>query len=514
MSSDVLLAAQGVSKAYGTPVLSNVDLQIHAGQVHALLGANGAGKSTLVSLLCGLERPDAGRLTLGGAPYAPRSRRDAEQAGVQLVLQELNLVETLSVAENLRLPRLPRRFGFVDRRRLHADARRALATVELEDVPPDTLVGGLGVGQRQLVEIARALSQDCRVLVLDEPTAALTATEAARLFAHVARLRAEGIGILYISHRLREVRQLADRITVLRDGVVVANGIAAGVDDETLVGWMAGRTSPVAGAGDLAASAPPRRASTGAPVALRVEGLTRRGALDQVSFDVHRGEILGLAGLVGAGRTETLRAIVGADPIDSGRVTRGAERQLVVRSPRDAARAGIGLVPEDRKAQGLLLTQSVRSNTALGSERRLFASRAGWIDATAEATAVAASVARLDVRCASIEQPVAELSGGNQQKVVLARWLLRDVDVLLVDEPTRGIDVASKAAIHERLRDLAAQGRALVIVSSELDELMALCDRIVVLSAGRVTGTFARDAWSEAAILAAAFAAPAGQAAS
>jgi ribose transport system ATP-binding protein len=489
------LRVRGVHKRYAAPVLSDLDLDLHGGEVHALMGANGAGKSTLSRIVCGLTVPDRGTLTLDGAPYTPRSRRDAQRAGVQLVLQELNLVPTLSVAENLFLTDLPARLGVIDARRLRARAVEALAAIGLGDLDPETPAGALGIGHQQLVAIAAALAHPCRVLVLDEPTAALTRAETELAFAHLRRLRAAGTAILYISHRLEEIRRIADRITVLRDGRVVgARHPAAEASMDEIVRLMVGEASVTAthargGAGD---------------VALRVEGLTRGARVRGVSFEVRAGEILGLAGLVGSGRTETLRAIFGADRPEAGRVRRHDGPPLAIREPRDAVRAGIGLVPEDRRHQALLLDQPVRANMTLTVLRRLTRAR-WWIDAGRETAAAEALRVRLDVRGRSLDQPAGELSGGNQQKVVIARWLLRDCEVLLFDEPTRGIDVAAKAAVHALLHELAAAGKAIVVVSSEIDELIAVCDRIGVMSDGRLVETFARGAWSEAAILAAAF---------
>jgi ribose transport system ATP-binding protein len=506
-----LLTIRGLSKAYAVAVLTDVDLDLRAGEVHALMGANGAGKSTLVRILCGLTSADHGSIALAGLPHAPTTRRAAEDAGVQVVLQELNLVATLSVAENLFLARLPHRFGVIDRRVLHARAVRALEAVGLADLDPRTPVSALGIGQQQLVEIAAALARDCRVLVLDEPTAALAAPEVTRLFGHVRRLRDQGIGVLYITHRLDEIQRLADRVTVLRDGRVVDTRAASDLDHASLVALVTGSTATAGAMSGQRALPLPASARDGRAcspdVALRVEGLRCGAAVRDVSFEVRRGEILGLAGLVGAGRTETLRAIVHADLPDAGRISRGDGTTLRLRGPRDAVRAGIGMVPEDRKAQGLLLPLSVRCNVSLASLSRLARART-WIDAGREAHAASAMVERLDVRGQGLEQRADTLSGGNQQKVVLARWLLRDCAVLLVDEPTRGIDIGAREAIHARLRDLADRGTAIVIVSSDLEELMALCDRMVVLAAGHVTATFARADFSESALMAAAFAGP------
>lgn len=498
MSSDALplLSIRGVGKTYAQPVLAEIDLQLFGGEVLALTGENGAGKSTLSKIVGGLERPGAGSLELLGRPYAPGSRREAEALGVRMVMQELNLLPTLSVAENLFLHDLPRRAGWIDRRRLRAAAREAMAQVGLEAIDPDTLVGDLGIGHQQMVEIARNLIGDCRLLILDEPTAMLTAREVDMLFEQVERLRERGVAIVYISHRLEELARISQRIAVLRDGRLVCVEPIERYDADQLVTLMVGRE--LGERFDLG----PRE--TGAPL-LRVERLSRRGKVHEVSFEVRAGEIFGISGLIGSGRTELLRLIYGADRADGGQVLLGDPPQrLSLRSPADSVRQGVALITEDRKGEGLLLDQSISANLALGNLPAL--ARHGVIDRRREEALARRQVEALRVRCADTAQAVGELSGGNQQKVVIGRWLERDCQVLLFDEPTRGIDVGAKFDIYALLAELTRRGKALVVVSSDLRELMLICDRIGVLSAGRMVDTFERDAWTQDALLAAAFA--------
>ncbi|MCO2005403.1 sugar ABC transporter ATP-binding protein [Pseudomonas aeruginosa] len=498
MSSDALplLSIRGVGKTYAQPVLAEIDLQLCGGEVLALTGENGAGKSTLSKIVGGLERPGAGSLELLGRPYAPGSRREAEALGVRMVMQELNLLPTLSVAENLFLHDLPRRAGWIDRRRLRAAAREAMAQVGLEAIDPDTLVGDLGIGHQQMVEIARNLIGDCRLLILDEPTAMLTAREVDMLFEQVERLRERGVAIVYISHRLEELARISQRIAVLRDGRLVCVEPIERYDADQLVTLMVGRE--LGERFDLG----PRQ--TGAPL-LRVERLSRRGKVHEVSFEVRAGEIFGISGLIGSGRTELLRLIYGADRADGGQVLLGDPPQrLSLRSPADSVRQGVALITEDRKGEGLLLDQSISANLALGNLPAL--ARHGVIDRRREEALARRQVEALRVRCADTAQAVGELSGGNQQKVVIGRWLERDCQVLLFDEPTRGIDVGAKFDIYALLAELTRRGKALVVVSSDLRELMLICDRIGVLSAGRMVDTFERDAWTQDALLAAAFA--------
>jgi ribose transport system ATP-binding protein len=496
MAAPLQLSASGLSKSYGpVRVLTDVAFELRRGEVHALVGENGAGKSTLSRIFAGLTPPDTGTLELAGQPYQPRDRRDAEHHGVRMVLQELNLIGTLTVAESLFLDRLPHRGGWIDRTTLRRQAHAALERVGLTHLNPNRPIASLGVGQQQMVEIAAGLARRCDVLILDEPTASLTHTEIEHLFAQIASLKDTGTAILYISHRLEEIRRIADRVSVLRDGRMVATRPAAAISLDELVRLMVGR--------DLGQETERPRRTPGS-VALDVRGLSRSPAVNDVSFTLHRGEILGFAGLMGSGRTETMRALFGADHPDAGEIRlHGATRPARIRSPRDAVRQGLALLTENRKEQGLLLPLAVRTNVSLPSLAR-FSTRGGWVRRRVEAAASGRWTETLRVRCRDTEQRVGDLSGGNQQKVVIAKWLLRDCDILIFDEPTRGIDVGARFEIYQLLDHLAAQGKALLVVSSDLPELMALCDRIAVMSAGRLTATFARGEWTEDKLMAAA----------
>lgn len=493
---ETVLAARDIGKTYVQPVLGGVELELRAGEVLALTGENGAGKSTLSKIFCGLEQPTTGSLSFLGQPYAPASRREAERLGVRMVLQELNLLPTLTVAENLFLDNLPSRAGWIARGRLRELAREAMARVGLEAIDPDTPVSALGVGHQQMVEIARNLIGECRVLVLDEPTAMLTAREVDLLFEQIQRLRDAGVAIVYISHRLEELAKVAQRVAVLRDGQLVAVEPIDRYSSDELVTLMVGRE--VGEAIDLG------ERQIGAPL-LQVKNLSRRGKVDDVSFSVRAGEIYGISGLIGAGRTELLRLIYGADRAGSGEVAIGNPLVPVqVRSPAEAVRNGIALITEDRKGEGLLLGQPIAANLALGNMPTV--SRHGLMRPAAEQALAQRQIDAMRIRCNGAHQAVGELSGGNQQKVVIGRWLERDCQVLLFDEPTRGIDVGAKFEIYGLLGELARQGKALVVVSSDLRELMLICDRIGVMSAGRLIETFDRDDWSQDRLLAAAFA--------
>jgi ribose transport system ATP-binding protein len=487
-----LLEVSRLHKRYSAPVLDDFSFNLRRGEVHAVVGSNGAGKSTFVRILAGLTRADSGQMRLEGRPYNPVSKRDAERAGVTIVLQELNVIGTLSLAENIFLNRLPERVGFVRRGVLRDRARDALARVGLGAIDPDLPAAVLGVGQQQLVEIAGALSQHCPLLILDEPTAALTDPEIAQLFDNIRRLKSEGVGIVYVSHRMEEIHRIADRITVLRDGRRVATHQAGEPSAALLVQEMVGHELPDRRG---AAARPPGQ------VALTVRRLRVQGGTDDVSFEVRHGEIVGIAGLIGSGRTELLRAIFGADPRAAGEILIDGE-PTNIGAPWDAVRAGLALIPEDRKRDGLLMPLSVGVNAMLSA---IQCGTGGWLDKSVESRNADAACARVAVRCASTAQPVAELSGGNQQKVMIARWLARGSQILLCDEPTRGIDVAAKDTIHALLRDLAAEGKAVLVVSSDLLELMAVCDRIMVMAHGRVTAQFTPADWTQEAITQAAF---------
>jgi ribose transport system ATP-binding protein len=484
-----LLSCRGLSKTFpGTKALVDVDLDVDAGEVVALIGENGAGKSTLMKILGGVHSPDAGTMTLDGDAYVPQRPADAIAAGIGTIHQEMSLLPQLSVTENVLLGRLPTRAGgLVDRAAARETVRSNLARVGLR-IDPETPVRRLSVAQQQQVEIAKALSLDARILLLDEPTASLGDEEAEALFALIADLRAQGVAFIYISHRLRELAGVCDRVVVLRDGARVAAFDRADVPVDRLVEAMVGRSV------DRVFQNPPPH---GEEVVLRVTELAREGVFEGVTFDLHRGEILGVAGLVGAGRTDVMRALFGADPPTSGRLEIDG-RDVHLRRPEDAVRAGIVLVPEDRKGQGLVLGLSVQDNLALPSLDAL--TERGAVTGGALRRLATRTAERLEIRGRPTQQ-ARTLSGGNQQKVVIGKWLERRPTVVLFDEPTRGVDVGAKAAIYEVITELAASGVACIVVSSELPEVLGLAHRVLVMSDGRQTGLLARHEADEEAVM-------------
>jgi ribose transport system ATP-binding protein len=486
-----MLALHGIARSFGaTRALAGVDLEVRPGEVHALVGENGAGKSTLLNILSGLLAPDAGSMTLGGAPYRPAAPADARRRGIAHIHQELSLCPHLSAADNVLLGREPARLGVIDRPALQTRAGELLA--ELGAVSPHDRVGDLPLAARQVVEIARALAGSPSVLLMDEPTSSLQGEEVTRLFTVIRRLRASGVAVVYISHFLEEVRQVADRVTVLRDGASVLSGTLAATSDSAIVTAMVGR--PVEA---LFPSAGPR---TPGPCLLAVEALSAP-PVRAASLALHAGEVLGIAGLIGAGRTELVRAIMGLEPA-TGRVL--VDGHPVPRSPQAMLARGVGYLSEDRKGEGLALSLSIADNVTLTN----FAScaRAGWLDLAAQARQTAAWAERLAIRAAGPAQLVGKLSGGNQQKVALARLLHQGARVLLLDEPTRGVDVGSKVQIYRAIADLAASGKAVLVVSSYLPELFGLCDRLAVMTRGLLSPACPIATWTPESVMAAAIA--------
>jgi ribose transport system ATP-binding protein len=475
-----VLTLRGIRKSYGpTEVLHGIDLDVRAGEVVALLGENGAGKSTLSHIIAGTIRPSAGEMTWQGATYAPASPRQAIDLGVGMIHQELRLLEHLSIAENVFVGRTPTKGGIVDRREMEERAYRQLQRLGL-DVPAGRLVRGLSTANQQLVEIAKALALNARLLILDEPTAALGGQETELLFRQIERLKADGVAIVYISHRLDEIRRIADRIVVMRDGDKVKEFDSADVPVRSIVEAMVGRSL------ERMFPAIPQPSDE---VVLSVRNLTApNAAFNDVSFDVRKGEILGIAGLIGAGRTELVRAITGADPIATGQVLLHG-RDVTPRSPRQSIRNGVVMVPEDRKLQGLVLHHSIAEN--IGYANRGAVSRGGFVTDGAVVRFADEQIRRFGVK-GRPQQRADEMSGGNQQKVVLAKWLARDPQVVVLDEPTRGIDVGARSAIYEVIVALAASGIAVIVVSSDLEEVLGVSNRILVMAAGRQTGILDR----------------------
>ena len=480
----------GVSKQFGAvQALRGVELTLYPGEIHALVGENGAGKSTLVKMLAGNHQPDQGTLKINGEAVVLEGPLDARARGIAVIHQHPTLFPDLDVAENIYMGRQPRdRFGRINWREMYAEVGRLLATLG-EEINVRAPVRSLAVADQQLVEIAKALSLDARVLIMDEPTASLSAREVERLFAIVRRLRDQGVAVMFVSHRLEEVYDLCDKITVFRDGAYVLTAPTSELSTEETIRAMVGRR--------LDTLFPKEDAEIG-EVLLRVRGLTRAGVFRDISFDLRRGEILGLFGLVGAGRTEIARVLFGADPADSGTIELAGE-PVSITSPSAALRQGVAYVPEDRHALGLVLEHPIAANVTLPILARL--SRWGLLDRNREASIATDYATRLQVKASGVDQVVSALSGGNQQKVVIAKWLATDPKVLILDEPTRGIDIGAKAEVHRIISQLATQGMGIILISSELPEVLAMSDRVIVMHEGRITGEFTRGAADQETVM-------------
>ncbi|MFL5734995.1 MAG: sugar ABC transporter ATP-binding protein [Chloroflexia bacterium] len=486
------IQVQHVSKSFGgVQALQDVHFEIFPGEVHALLGENGAGKSTLIKIITGVHQPDAGEMLLEGQPVRFSNTREAQEQGITAIYQEPSLFPDLDVAENIMVGRQPAgRFG-IDWKRMYREAGDLLRRLHVS-IDPRTKARDLSVAQQQLVEIARALSINAKVLIMDEPTSSLTLGEVQELFAIVRQLRDAGAAIVFISHRLEELFALADRVTILRDGTYVGTRDMTGVTTEELIRMMVGRAL-----GELF----PKQAVEAGEVVLEVKGLGREGTFSDVSFRLRKGEILGMSGLIGAGRTNVARALFGTEPATAGSIKLFG-KQVSIQNPDAAMALGIGYVPEDRKEHGLVLKMSIADNITLPVVGRF--ATLGWLNDAREMQAAREASKKLEVKMASVEQKAGELSGGNQQKVVLAKWLETQPKVLILDEPTRGIDVGTKAAVHGLMSALAAQGVAILMISSELPEILGMSDRILVMREGRLTGEFSRAEATQEKLMAAA----------
>ena len=490
--SSPLLTMSGVSKRFGpTVALKNVDLELAGGEVLALIGENGAGKSTLMKVLSGAHQPDSGVMTLAGEPYAPRNPLQARQAGVAMIYQELSIAPHLSVMENILLGVEPGGGPMISWRQMREQTKAALAQVGRPDIEPAALAGDLGIAEQQLVEIARSVALGARVLVLDEPTSSLTRRDIANLFAMLRGLRDKGLGIVYISHFLEEVREISSRFTVLRDGASVGGGVTTEFADEQIVKLMVGRDVE-----DLY----PRGHHTPGDVVLDIADLAGASKPRSATLQLHRGEVLGIAGLVGTGRTELLRTIFGLDPVHSGKVVVGAYQGPA--APGRRWDQGVGLVSEDRKTEGLALGLSIADNITLSNPKNL--GPLGLVLPSRQDRASLPWIQKLSVKCRSPRQPVGDLSGGNQQKVAIARLLQHNVDVLLLDEPTRGVDIGAKAQIYQLINELVTgeQPKAVLVVSSYLPELLGICDRIAVMSRGILGPSRPVAEWTEHSLMA------------
>lgn len=480
---------EGVNKSFpGVKALSNVQLTIKEGEIHALIGGNGAGKSTLMKILSGAYIKDEGSIFISGKEVDIQGPKDAEALGISIIYQELNLIPSLTVAENIYLGRQPRNAqGLVDWKKMYADAEALLQRLGI-DVNVKSKVANLSIAKQQLVEIAKAMSVDSRLVIMDEPTSSLTTREIELLFTIIRKLQQQNVAVIFISHRLEEIFEITDRITVMRDGQFIGDYPTKDITKSQLISLIIGR--------EMSQQFPDRSVEIGEEI-LRVEDLGDGGKIKDVSFNLHKGEVIGFAGLVGAGRTEVMRLLFGADKKKTGRIWLDG-KEVSIHNPAEAIKRRIGFVTEDRKSQGLILPLPVKMNVSMVAKEKVM--KKGLLNMKREKDVANKYVDELSIVTPSVNQKVVFLSGGNQQKVVLAKWLLSDPDIIILDEPTRGIDVGAKRDIYEIINTLAGQGRGIIVVSSETEELMGICDRILVMSEGRVTGELKKGEYSQQTI--------------
>lgn len=488
---DIILTMKGIDKSFpGVHALKSVDLEVRKGEVLALMGENGAGKSTLMKVLTGIYSKDAGEIIYEGKPTEFTNPKEAQEAGIAIVHQELNMMHHLTVAQNIFIGREFMKGKFIDDRKMNAEARKLFERLNIE-IDPSEPMSNLTVGKQQMCEIAKAISREVKVIVFDEPTAALTEAEIEELFKIIRDLREKGLGIIYISHRMDEIKVITDRVTVMRDGEYVGTLITKDCTKDDIINMMVGRTIY---------EEPKEKSNVpaDAPVVLKVENLNAGKMVQNISFELKKGEILGFSGLMGAGRTETARALFGADKKDSGDIYIKGQK-VEINSPQDAVSAGIGYLSEDRKRYGLVLDQTVAENTSLAALEKF--SNGMFIDKKKEKAVAEEYVGKLKTKTPTVDTPTISLSGGNQQKIVIAKWLARDCDILIFDEPTRGIDVGAKSEIYHLMNELVAQGKSIIMISSEMTEILRMSDRVIVMCEGKKTGEISIEEASQELIM-------------
>lgn len=491
---ETILRMEGIDKSFtGVHALKGVDFDLQKGEVHALMGENGAGKSTLMKILTGIYAKDAGTITYEGAAVEFKTPKEAQDAGIAIVHQELNMMNHLTVAQNIFIGREAMSGRIINDKKMNEDAAALFRRLNI-NIDPAAVMGDLTVGKQQMCEIAKAISREVKLIVFDEPTAALTDAEIEELFKIIRDLRERGLGIIYISHRMDEIKVITDRVTVMRDGEYVGTLITKDCSKEDIINMMVGR---------VIYEEPKQKSMVAqdAPVVLSVRHLNAGKLVRDVSFDLRKGEILGFAGLMGAGRTETARAIFGADPVESGEIYMNG-KQVQIKCPKDAVAAGIGYLSEDRKRYGIILDKTITENSTMATMEEY--QKGVFIDKKKERQVTESYVKKLKTKTPTVDAAVGNLSGGNQQKVVIAKWLVRDCEVLIFDEPTRGIDVGAKSEIYHLMNELAAAGKAIIMISSELPEVLRMSDRIMVMCEGRITGEIPIEEASQASIMTAA----------